>query len=157
PYGRLVEENKRRGKLEHEFELVDTGVFAEDRYFDVFVEYAKGSPEDVLVKITAVNHGPERAELRLPPTVSFRDTWSCTTNPPPRPWLRAQGKEIALWQPELGSRTLAFEGDPELLFTENETNFRRVFGSGPSRLVKDGFHEYVIHGNREAVNATREG
>jgi mannosylglycerate hydrolase MGH1-like protein len=154
PYAQLVEENRRRGKKEAEFELLDTGAFNDNRYFDVFVEYAKGSPEDILVRITVANRGPERATLRVLPTVWFRNTWSWG-GPDPRPALRRAGgsdSAVALEEPTYGMRYLYCDGSPELLFTENETNTQRLFGS-PNQFpcVKDGINDYIVHGREDAV------
>ena len=157
PYGQLVEENRRRGKLAPEFELIDTGVFDDDRYFDVVIEYAKADVEDILIKITATNHGPETAQLQLLPTVWFRNTWSWDREVT-KPKLQKVGQSIELNEPELGRRWLHFLGEPELLFTENETNTQRLFGApNVSPYVKDGINEYIVHGNREAVNPNAEG
>jgi hypothetical protein len=153
PYAQLVEENRRRDKHSPEFELMDTGVFAENRYFDVVVEYAKGSPEDILVRISVTNHGPERADIHLLPTIWFRNTWSWGHDTGARPVLREEEGAIALEHPNLGRRWLQCEGTPELLFTENETNSQRLFSvSNASPNVKDGLHEYVVNGVRDAVN-----
>ena len=125
PYAQLVEENRRRGKHQPEFELLDTGVFDDDRYFDVFVEYAKADAEDILIKITVSNRGPEAANLHLLPTVWFRNTWS-GADASARPILHqartAPNPAIELKHPQAGERWLHCEGSPELLFTENETN-----------------------------------
>src|ERR1700693_725312 len=161
PYARLVEENRRRGKHEAEYELLDTGVFDDNRYFDVFVEYAKADTEDILIKITVANRGPEIASLRLLPTVWFRNTWSWGGGEP-RPELRqvraAPNLVIELNDHQPGNRWLYCEASPELLFTENETNARRLFG-GENRTpyVKDGINDYIIHGTTEAVNPERSG
>src|SRR4051812_1248086 len=128
PYSALVEENRRRGKYSPEFELMDTGVFADNRYFDVLVEYAKASPEDILVRISATNHGPEPATIDLLPTVWFRNTWSWGNEHGPRPSLREVPGAIELEHHSLGRRRLEYDGVPELLFTENETNLERLFG-----------------------------
>ena len=158
PYARLVEENRRRGRNAPEFELIDTGVFDEDRYFDVFVEYAKASPDDILIRIEAINRGPETAELHLLPTLWFRNTWSWNPESE-RPWLR-RGEPIEgiipveLHHSYYGNRWLYCEGNAELLFTENETNNRRLFGAeNASPHVKDGINDYIVHGAKEAVNA----
>ncbi|HSE88696.1 MAG TPA: glucosidase [Candidatus Binatia bacterium] len=162
PYAQLVEQNRRRGKNALEFELVNTGIFDEDRYFDVFVEYAKGSPDDMLIRIEAINRGPEAAELHLLPTLWFRNTWSWNAEPQ-RPWLR-RGEPVEgvipveLHHPYYGKRWLYCEGNPEPLFTENETNNRRLFGAdNPSSHVKDGINDYILHGVKEAVNADGSG
>ncbi len=158
PYARLLEENRKRTKLDPEFELIDTGVFDEDRYFDVLVEYAKNSSEDLLIRISVTNRGPERAEMRLLPTIWFRNTWTWKTDHSDRPWLRAKGNEIAVLARELGPRTLACEGDAELLVTENETNAQRCFGAqGPMCPAKDAFHDYIIHSDPRRLNPTKEG
>jgi Mannosylglycerate hydrolase MGH1-like glycoside hydrolase domain len=158
PYLDLVETNRRRGRHEFEYELLDTGVFEGDRYFDVFVEYAKASPEDVLIQITVFNRGPEPAALRVLPTLWFRNTWSWGRDVP-RPSLRQTAPGvIAASDPELGGRFLSCEGAAALLFTENETNTERLF-QRPNRTpyVKDGIDCYVVHVNREAVNPEQTG
>jgi hypothetical protein len=161
PYARLVEENRRRGKEQPEFELLDTGVFGENRYFDVFVEYAKADVEDILIRITAVNRGPQAAMLYLLPSLWFRNTWSWGRDPR-RPSARiASGvpgsvcTELEHWQ--YGKRWLLCAGQPELLFTENETNYQRLFGGKNRSYVKDAFHAYVIQGDKVAVNPQRVG
>ncbi len=162
PYGRLVEENRRRGRGGPEFELLDTGVFDEDRYFDVAVEYAKAGVEDILIRISVVNRGPESAQLVLLPTLWFRNTWSWGFDEP-RPSLRSakaqgRGATIEVDHPSYGRRWLYCEGSPELLFTENETNYRRLFGAeNGSPYVKDGINDYIVHGVKEAVNPERVG
>jgi hypothetical protein len=156
PYAKLVAENRRRDRRSPEYELMDTGVFDESRYFDVFVEYAKGSPEDILIRITVANRGPEPATLHLLPTVWFRNTWSWG-NGGARPGMRQGGGYwIELEHPYYGSRRLFCEGSPELLFTGNETNFRRLYG-GQNGYVKDGINDYVVHGQQDAVNPARAG
>jgi len=162
PYGRLVEENQRRGKQEREFELIDTGVFDDNRYFDVFVEYAKANSEDILIRLTVYNRGPEAAELHLLPTLWFRNTWSWGWDDRrPRAAQGRSRKGMAVIEAEhymYGKRWLACEGAPELLFTENETNSERLYGvPNASPYVKDAFHEYVIHGKKEAVNPQQTG
>ena len=162
PYSDLVETNRRRGRNEPEYELLDTGAFDGGRYFDIFVEYAKDSPEELLIKVTAWNRGPEAALLYLLPTLWFRNTWSWSEGSP-RPLLRAtEGPAgtvaIQATHPELGDRFLLFEGDPPVLFTENETNNERIFGTpGAGPYVKDAFHRYLVHGQADAVNPAREG
>src|SRR5581483_6997202 len=162
PYGWLVEENRRRGKGDSEFELVDTGVFDDDRYFDVTAEYAKATPEDVLIRVTIANRGPEAAALHVLPTLWFRNTWSWGRMGEgywPKPQLaRGEGATILAEHASLGRYRLVAEGSPELLFTENETNVARLFGgSNPSPYVKDGFHEYLVHGRSDAVNPAAVG
>jgi len=157
PYAKLREENRLRGRRDPEYELLDTGVFRESRYFDVFVTYAKASPEDILVEIAIANRGPETAPLHVLPTLWFRNTWSWGLDARRPRARRADGPmgtaAVAIVHPAYGERTLHVEGAPELLFTENETNNRRLFGAendGP--YVKDAFHERVVHGVEEAVN-----
>jgi len=162
PYCPLVEENRRRGRGDDEFELIDTGVFEGDRYFDVGVEYAKASPEEILVRITATNRGPEPAALHLLPTIWFRNTWSWGDEVP-MPKLQRDGAPagssvIALDHLQYGRRWLVCEGRPDLLFTENETNCRRLFGAdNATPFVKDGINDAVVHGETGAVNPAMEG
>ena len=166
PYMKLIEENRPQDKNKAEYELLDTGVFAEDRYFDVFVEYAKAGVEDILIRINVVNRGPEKAELQLLPTIWFRNRWSWGYGDP-RPELRkvarSEGDEtkavaIELEHETYGRRLLHCEGAPALLFTENETNNLRLYGVANSQpFVKDAFHEYIIGGKREAVNPEQKG
>jgi hypothetical protein len=162
PYSQLVEENRRRGKDAPEFELMDTGVFDEDRYFDVEIEYAKATPEDILIRINVTNRGPEAADLHLLPTIWFRNTWSWQ-NDAPRPSLRQtndvrNATAIQLCQPAYGHRWLFCNGMPELLFTENETNTRRLYNyENGTRHAKDGINDYVVHGAKDAVNPAKSG
>jgi hypothetical protein len=157
PYAQLVEENRRRGKDQPEFELLDTGVFQDDRYFDVIVEYAKGEVEDILINITATNRGPDSAALRLLPTIWFRNTWSWGGDEA-RPKMRQISKGIELEHPVLGRRWLYCDGSPELLFTENETNFKHLFGvENRCPCVKDGINDYVVAGRKNAVAAEPVG
>jgi len=162
PYGRLVEENRRRGKDAPEFELMDTGVFDEDRYFDVEIEYAKATPEDILIRINVTNRGPETADLHLLPTIWFRNTWSWQKGAP-RPSLRhtqdvRNASAIQLCQSAYGHRWLFCNGMPELLFTENETNTRRLYNyENGTRHAKDAINDYVVHGVKDAVNPAKAG
>ncbi|MEO8428485.1 MAG: glucosidase [Verrucomicrobiota bacterium] len=158
PYGWLVEENRRRGKDQPEFELLDTGIFDDDRYFDVFVEYAKAGPDDILMLVTVHNRGPETATIHLLPQLWFRNTWSWK-NVAAKPELTATNDgSVAANHAELGSYQLYCEGRPELLFCDNETNSRRFFGQNNAQgYSKDGFHEYVIAGNQAAVNPQQTG
>jgi hypothetical protein len=179
PYEELIEENRRRDRRSPEYELLDTGVFSENRYFDVLVEYAKADVEDLLVRVRVTNRGPETARLQLLPTIWFRNTWSWGyPDPKPRLWGARPGTDAAsgdsrrdgraagmagpsildLDDPEYGRRQLVCEGSPELLFTENETNQQRLHGGeNPSRCVKDGINDYVVDGRADAVNPEREG
>jgi hypothetical protein len=158
PYRDLVETNGRRNREELEYELLDTGVFDDDRYFDVFVEYAKAEPEDVLVRITVHNRGPEPARLHVLPTLWFRNTWSWGEDDR-KPSVRRTGAgRIAASHPDLATYTLVCDGSPELLFTENESNAQRLWGqSNASPYVKDAFHNYIVAGQRDAVNPDDQG
>jgi hypothetical protein len=162
PYGDLVATSRARGRQEFEYELLDTGVFEGDRYFDVFVEYAKAVPDDILVQITLCNRGPEAATLHVLPTLWFRNTWSWGGDPVRGELRRVAagktGNAIAASHPELGEMTLFCEGAPPLLFTENETNTERLSGA-PNRTpyVKDGIGNHVVHGRQDAVNPEKRG
>jgi hypothetical protein len=167
PYADLVEMNRRRSREEMEYELLDTGVFEGDRYFDVFVEYAKAGPEDIFVRITATNRGPDAAELHLLPTLWFRNDWSAwiaeSNRAPSKPNIKqikalAGASAVAAAHPLLGEFVLSCEGDVPLLFTENETNHERLFGQkNESPYVKDGINDCVVQGNQRAVNPGKQG
>jgi len=165
PYDDLVKTNGKRTREEMEYELLDTGVFEGDRFFDVFVEYAKGAAEDILVKITAANRGPEAAELHLLPTLWFRNDWSSwIASPAKKPKLEqikgpVGASAVSAVHPLLGRYTLYCEGDVPLLFTENETNNERIFPGrkNESPYVKDGINNCVVHGNQGAVNPGNQG
>lgn len=163
PYDLLVRENAQRGKQQPEYELLDTGAFAEGRYFDVFVEYAKAGPEDILIRISASNRGPAEAPLHILPTLWYRNTWSWTPEGT-RPVLseddepRIQDPAIRVEHPALGPYCLRCEGTPELLFTENDTNSQRLFGvPNPSPYVKDAFHACLIDNDRAGIHPARRG
>jgi hypothetical protein len=162
PYADLVTENRRRGKDEPEYELLDTGIFDESRFFDIVVEYAKAAPDDLCIRISATNHGPDAAPLHLLPTLWFRNTWSWGHDDR-RPSLRADEeskgeRSIHATHHALGGRWLICTGAPDLLFTENETNAARLWG-GENRTpyVKDGINEAIVQGNRAAVNPNATG
>ncbi len=161
PYDRLLTENQKRGKMDPEFELEDTGIFAEHKYFDVFVEYAKNDVDDILIRLRIVNRGPQKADLTVLPTLWFRNIWSWTdaTVAQEKPRLSRNGdSNIAVAHKTLGNFTLNCDGSPEMLFTNNETNTERIFGwKGENSFYKDAFHEYVIHGKHDAVNPNQEG
>ncbi|HET8843864.1 MAG TPA: hypothetical protein VFN35_20540, partial [Ktedonobacteraceae bacterium] len=168
PYTDLVVTNRNRSRQEFEYELIDTGVFAENRYFDITMEYAKVNPGDILVRLSATNHGPEAATLHLLPTLWFRNTWAWGEDDR-RPILTVtepeagqEGKKpvsfVHAQHHELGDYWLACEGAPDLLFTENETNARRLWGvESRTRFVKDGIHEAVVNGAGDKVNPQRLG
>ena len=160
PYAALVEENAARNRSQPEYELMDTGVFDENRYFDVQVEYAKADVEDMLIRITVTNRGPEAARIDLLPTIWFRNTWTWMPNAAKPRLARAEGDAVAvaLEDSAYGRRWLYCDGAPALLFTENETNCERCFGTpsaGP--YVKDAFHRFVIDGDNAAVNPAMQG
>jgi len=168
PYADLVETNRRRTKDDMEYELLDTGVFNENRYFDVLVEYAKEGPEDILVRITAANRGPEAAELSVLPTLWFRNNWASwiaesnrTTEKPNLTQVLAPAgaSAVAATHPLLGELFLSYEGDVPLLFTENDTNHERLFPGqkNESAYVKDGINDCVVQGKQGAVNPAKQG
>jgi len=168
PYNDLVQTNSRRSREEMEYELLDTGIFHEDRYFDVFIEYAKAGPEDILVKITAINRGPETSKLDILPTLWFRNDWSKWIAESNRTVEKPMLKEInirpgissvAVSHPKLGEFVFSCDGDIPLLFTENETNHEKLFPGTPneSKYVKDGINDYVVSGHGHAVNPEKQG
>jgi hypothetical protein len=157
PYAQLVEENRRRGKNDPEFELLDTGVFEGDRYFDVFVEYAKAGPDDLLMRVTAHNRGPDEAPIHLLPQLWFRNTWSWKEGAS-KPVLSEGNGVVTAAGTELEDYHCYVDGNPDWLFCENETNSRRVFGgSDATGFFKDGFHDRLIGGKLNAVNPRRTG
>jgi mannosylglycerate hydrolase MGH1-like protein/glycosyl hydrolase family 63 len=160
PYADLVERNRSRGKHEPEYELVDTGVFDNHRYFDVEVEYAKADPEDILIQVHVINRSREAASLDLLPTIWFRNTWSWTSGAVRPSLQRAPGADAAVQLDEEthGRRWLHCEGRPALLFTDNETNTKRVFGAETaSPWTKDAFHRCIVEGESRAVNPAQQG
>ena len=168
PYGDLVRTNSQRSRHEMEYELLDTGVFNDNRYFDVFVEYAKGAADDILVKISATNRGPDAADLHLLPTLWFRNDWSqwiaASNRAAEKPHLEqiegpAGTSAVAASHPLLGSLVLSCDGDVPLLFTENETNHERLFPGqkNESAHVKDGINDFVVNGRQHAVNPEKQG
>ncbi|MEI8007538.1 MAG: glucosidase, partial [Bacteroidota bacterium] len=168
PYEDLVKTNGKRSREEMEYELLDTGVFNEDRYFDVFIEYAKDGPEDILVKITAFNRGPEVADLHLLPTLWFRNDWSewiaesnrAAVKPVLKQAKAGTGSSEAIAVHSLlGEFTFSCEGDVPLLFTENETNHERLFPGtkNESTHVKDGINDFIVQGNQQAINPEKQG
>jgi hypothetical protein len=157
PYANLVETSRGRSRKEFEYELLDTGIFDENRYFDVFVEYAKDSPLDILVQITIHNRGPEAAELHVLPTLWFRNDWSWDDTAE-RPLLQRAGRAVKATHSTLGDMYLSCKGRAALLFTENETNTQRIFGT-PNRspYVKDGINNYLVLGQQDAINPKQKG
>jgi hypothetical protein len=157
PYAKLVEENRRRGKLDREYELIDTGIFDDNRYFDVFIEYAKADEADLLVKISVFNRGPEEATVHVLPQIWFRNTWS---------WNPAHIKPEILFDdegvfrtdhPVVGKHYLFAEGKPEALFCENETNTARLYNYPREGTSKDGINDYIVHERKDAINHVRKG
>ncbi len=162
PYADLVETNRSRSRHEMEYELIDTGIFDEDRYFDVFVEYALADPEDILIRITVANRGPDPATVHVLPHLWFRNTWSWSEGEPRPEVKRITGpagyQVIAAGHPQLGDRFLACEAEPTLLFTENETNHECLFGTrNRTPYVKDGINNFLVHGESQAVNPEMTG
>ena len=155
PYARLVEENHGRSQKDPEFELLDTGVFDDDRYFDVFVEYAKAGPDDVLMRVTAHNRGPDAADLYLLPQAWLRNTWAWRPGVA-KPRLEEATAGVIVHRPDGDDYMLHFDGRAELLFAENETN-PRLFGAPAVGYFKDAFHSYVVRGDHSAVNPAKAG
>ncbi len=158
PYRQLIDENRKRTRADSEFELIETGIFDDDRYFDVFVEYAKADVDDILIRITVANRGPQEAAINLLPTVWFRNRWTWEGLDPECSMLGISPGVIEIECPRYGKRWLYAEGDAELLFTENETNNERLYGA-PNRtpFVKDGINDYIVNGRTEAVNPELRG
>ncbi len=158
PYQQLLDENRKRGLNDREYELMDTGIFADDRYFDVFVEYAKADAEDVLMRVTVHNRGAEAASLVLLPHVWFRNTWGWGRDPHKPELSQTNATRLLATHCTLGTFQIDFDPPEEFLFTENETNVRRVFNTGTGDgYFKDAFHEYVVHGARQAVDPAKKG
>ena len=152
PYARLVQENARRGKQDLEFEIIDTGIFDADRYFDVDIEYAKAGAEDILMRVTISNRGPEASEIHLLPQIWFRNTWAWFTEGK-KPRLARSGQDVVVDHAKLGTYTVHLEAPDEIQFCENETNAAKLFGAEVRGLYKDGLHDYLIAGNRKAVSS----
>jgi hypothetical protein len=161
PYLDLINTNRGRGRLDPEYELLDTGIFNEDRYFDVFVEYAKATPTDMLIEISICNRGPDESVIHVLPTLWFRNIWSWWPDerkPSLKDASRNGAAVIAAADATLGDFSLHCEGDPRLLFTENETNNERLFGTAnPTPYVKDGINNYVVAGRQDAINPSNTG
>src|SRR6201981_733235 len=158
PYNWLVEENRRHGRAEPEFELIDTGVFAENRYFDVEIEYAKADVDDVLIQLTIHNRAVEAASLHVLPQLWARNTWSWKPDSPRPQIVSRSGNSLSIDHPELRQRGFFCDGHPEFLFCENETNTRRLWGMKASgHHFKDGTNDYIVNGDGEAVKLDRQG
>jgi len=157
PYSLLVQGNATRGLQDNEYELIDTGIFGANRYWDVFVEYFKAAPDDILIQISIHNRGPAETTIHVLPQLWFRNTWSWTETSQ-RPYLVAEpGGSIGAQHPSLGAYQLYAEPNNELLFCDNETNVQRLYGVKREGYFKDGIHEYIVHGNNGAVNSQRRG
>ena len=159
PYRRLIEENARRRDQPGEFELADCGVFDDNRYFDVVVEYAKSAPDDVHCRITVHNRGPQAAPIHLLPTLWFRNTWGWnSTSSSAVPSIEVKGDRLLATHARFGAWELTYDGNPEAIFTNNETNKQRIYNTANATpFVKDAFHERVVRGNKSAINPTRTG
>ena len=156
PYSALAEENRRRGSAESEFELIDTGVMSDGRYFDVFVEYAQLKPGDIFARVTIFNRGPEAAVLHVLPQLVYRNTWSWKPNQE-KPTLALQDGHVVADHPEIGVYHVFADDAPDWLFTENETNTQRLYGIGAASHCKDAFHAFVVNRDLDSVNALKRG
>jgi hypothetical protein len=155
PYDLLVQENARRTRRQPEFEIIDTGIFDADRYFDVDIEYAKAGAEDILMRVTISNRGPEEAAIHVLPQVWFRNTWSWSTHRP-KPSLQRVGDDILVRHSKLYAYSVHFEKPDEIRFCDNETNAAKLFASKDTGgLYKDGFHEYLVKGRKDAVDSSQ--
>lgn len=157
PYQKLVEENRKRNRSEPEYDLIDTGIFRDDRYFDVFIEYAKASPNDLLIKITLHNRGPEKAMVHVLPQVWFRNTWAWGYDPYKPGMFQDNKGVLKINHQNLGDYYLYGEGGAELLFCENETNTVRLYDHFSEGTFKDGINNYIVHGSKDSVNASNQG
>jgi hypothetical protein len=156
PYGRLIAENRRRSRDESEFELIDTGIFDAHRYFDIFIEYAKADVNDILIRITVINRGPDPASLHVLPSLWFRNDWSWT-NAQDRPSLSRSDQGLDIAHPTLGAYQFTADGRPDFLFTENDSNTRALWQWGGPGYSKDAFHQRIIHDQYDAVNPAQRG
>ncbi|TAF75830.1 MAG: glucosidase [Bacteroidetes bacterium] len=158
PYQKIIDETAKRTRLEPEYELMDTGIFAENRYFDIFIEYAKFDQDDMCIKITAVNRGPETATLDIIPQLWFRNFWSYLPDDPYKPRLSSGVNTIYVEHRDLGNFNFYYEGNPTPLFTNNETNWTAVYNAKPKKgFYKDGINDYIVNGNKKAINSADEG
>ena len=160
PYEELKRVTRQRTKADPEYELLDTGIFEEDRYFDIFIEYAKADWDDIRIRVTAVNRGPEAAELHLLPTVWLRNTWTWATEKPAGEFAVADDSPCAIdvSTAKTGPYRLTCEDGAEFLFCDNETNFEKLYGgSNPTVYSKDGINDHVVSGDRTAVNPAKTG
>ncbi len=157
PYGKLVEENRKRGKPDPEYELADTGIFDNDRYFDIFIEYAKADTDDLLIRITAHNRSGQEAPLVILPTSWFRNTWSWDAGSAKPEMFLDDNNVVAIRHPEMQPMYLACETGAQVLFCENETNTQRLYGIPLNGTGKDGINDFLIHGRNDAVNTSGKG
>ncbi len=158
PYSLLINENRKRNRDQPEYELIDTGVLNDNKYFDVFTEYAKGDAEDILIKITIANRGAEEATLNVLPTIWFRNSWSWGYDET-KPSLEAEGKnQINIKHQKLGIYHMYCDGNPELLFCDNDTNYKKLYNApNSSAYCKDGINNYLVNGDKDAVNPAKKG
>ena len=158
PYAKLVDENKKRDKTQPEFELIDTGIFDDNKYFDVFVEYAKAAPNDILIKITACNRGNEDASVHILPTIWFRNTWAWGYDDYKPQMMSSNNGDIIISHKDLGNFTLYSENTTGLLFCDNESNNKKLYGAEiSSPYCKDGINEFLVNGNESAININGRG
>ncbi len=156
PYKQLVDENRKRDRKSREFELIDTGIFADDRYFDIFIEYAKNGPEDILIKITADNRGSKSAELHIIPQLWFRNTWAWGYDDY-KPTLTETGSHVIEADHKKLGRYFLYSENGELLFCDNETNKERLYGAANQSKVKDGINDFVVNGEDRGIAPEKEG
>ena len=158
PYTQLLEENNRRTKTDAEFELIDTGIFDEDKYFDVFIEYAKNSEEDILIKITLYNRGKEKAAINVLPQIWFRNTWSWAKDNSKPKMFFVENNSIKLVHKKLGEFNLYYDENPEVLFCDNETNYKRLYNvNNTNAYLKDGINDYITQNNKTSINPSKTG
>ena len=158
PYLILLEENKRRTKTDTEFELIDTGIFNEDKYFDVFIEYAKNSEEDILINVTLHNRGKEEAAINLLPQIWFRNTWIWGKDNGKPKMFQAENNSIKLVHEKMGEYFLFYDGNPEILFCDNETNYKRLYNvDNANAYLKDGINDYITQNNKTSINQSKTG
>jgi hypothetical protein len=157
PYRELIDENRKRNRSQPEYDLIDTGIFNDDEYFDVFIEYAKGSPTDILIRISVFNRGPKKATLHLLPQVWFRNTWAWGYHSQKPEMFEDSKGVIKMDHNSLGAYYLYAEAAPEALFCENETNTLRLYGKASEGTCKDGINDFIVHGKKDSLNASRQG
>ncbi len=158
PYNKIYQENSKRSKSDPEYELIDTGVFNDNKYFDIYIEYAKADSDDILIRIKAINRGKEKATLSVIPNLWFRNEWTYLEEPYKPCIYGGNNNTFYIDNKNLGNYNFYFEGKPDLMFCENETNHNKVYGHKPQKgFYKDGFNEYVVHNQKKAINPKLEG